>query len=108
MSSQEMNINDININRVSHTKFAGVIIDKKMSWAYHANYMQNKTFKGSSYYFFKARRNLPKSYLICLYNSFILPYLIYCVEVWGNTSKYILDPVIQIQKIILIIIAYSS
>ena len=36
----------------------------------------------------------------------ILLYLIYCVEVCGNASKYILDPVIQ--KRILRIITYSS
>ena len=33
MSSQEIIINDININRVSHTHFVGVIIDTKLSWA---------------------------------------------------------------------------
>ena len=38
----------------------------------------------------------------------MLPYLLYCVEVGGNGSKYILDPVIRIQKRFLRIITYSS
>ena len=96
MSSQEININDININRVSHSKILGIIICTKLSWAYHANYIQTKLSNGAAI-IFKTRRNLQKSSLICLYSSFILPYLIYCVEVWGNVSKYILDPVIKIQ-----------
>ena len=44
----------------------------------------------------KARRDLPKSLLLCLYNSFILTNLLYCVDVLGNASKYILDPDIKI------------
>ena len=67
MSSQEININDININRVSHTIFLGVMIDTKLSWAYHANYIQTKLSQGAAI-ISKARRNLPKSSLICLYN----------------------------------------
>ena len=62
MSSQEININDIIINRVSYTKFVGVIIDKKLCWAYHANYIQTKLSKGAAI-ISKARRNLPKSSL---------------------------------------------
>ena len=67
MSSQEININDININRVSHTNFLGVIIDQKLFWAYRANYIQTKLSKGAAINS-KARRNLPKSSLICSYN----------------------------------------
>ena len=50
MSSQELNINDINTNRVSHTKL-GVIIDQKLSWAYNANYIQTKLSKGAAIIF---------------------------------------------------------
>ena len=27
-----------------------------------------------------------------MYHSFVLPYLIYCVEIWGNASAIHLDP----------------
>ena len=33
-----------------------------------------------------------------MYFTFIYPYLIYCVEVWGNTHDCHLDPLIKIQK----------
>ena len=86
MSSEEIDINNININRVSHTKVLDVIIDQKLSWAQHANYIQAKLSKGAAF-ISKVRRNLPKS--VCIIN---LSYLIYYVKVWGNTSKYIPDP----------------
>ena len=43
-----------------------------------------------------------------MYTSFILPYLKYCVDVWGNASKHILDPIMKIQKRIPRIVTYSS
>ena len=33
-----------------------------------------------------------------LYNALVLPYLFYCCEVWGNTSQYLLERVIVLQK----------
>ena len=33
-----------------------------------------------------------------MYCSLILPYLTYCVEVWGNTYKTILQPIFILQK----------
>ena len=33
-----------------------------------------------------------------MYFTFIYPYLIYCIEVWGNAHQTYLDPLIKIQK----------
>ena len=33
-----------------------------------------------------------------LYNLFVLPYLIYCVEIWGNASEFHILPVITLKK----------
>ena len=35
---------------------------------------------------------------IQMYHSFVFPYLIYCIEIWGNASAIHLDPPIKIQK----------
>ena len=45
--------------------------------------------------------------LIQLYNSFILPYLIYCVEIWGNAAIKYLDPIHKLQRKVLKIITHS-
>ena len=42
-----------------------------------------------------------------LYNSFVFTYLIYRVEVWGNTNAVHLDPIIKIQKKIVRAIKFS-
>ena len=33
-----------------------------------------------------------------MYHSFVFPYLIYCIEIWGNASAIHLEPLIKIQK----------
>ena len=45
----------------------------------------------------KARRFLNKSTLINLYNSFIFPYMTYCVDIWGNACESNLDPLIKLR-----------
>ena len=44
--SRKISINEINIDKVSYAKFLSVIIDQKLSWAYHVNYIQNKLSNG--------------------------------------------------------------
>ena len=45
--------------------------------------------------------------LIKLYHAFIVPYLIYCVEVWGNALSKHVQPLIKLQNKILKIITPS-
>ena len=47
---------------------------------------------------YKIRNFLDRKTLTHLYNSYVFPYLIYGVEVWGNTNAVHLDPIIKIQK----------
>ena len=56
---------------------------------------------------YQARKNLDKTSLVNLYNNYICPYLIYCVESWGNISKCYLDPLFLLQKKLLKIITFS-
>ena len=33
-----------------------------------------------------------------LYNAFIYPYFTYCIDVWGNTYNYSLEPLVELKK----------
>ena len=68
-----------------------------MSWIQHISYVKNKVAKGIGI-MFKARTYLDRKSLINLYNAYIYPYLIYCVESWGNAAKCHLDPLYILQK----------
>ena len=57
-----------------------------VTWIPHITYVQNKVSNGIGI-MFKARHYLKGNALVNLYNSFIYPYLIYCIEAWGNATN---------------------
>ena len=84
-----------------------MIIDAKLNWVSHITYVKNKITKGIGI-IKKARPFLNKSVLSNLYHTFIYPYLIYCVEVWGSAKKVHLTPVMFLQKKIVRTITFSD
>ena len=78
---------------VESTKFLGVIIDQNLSFQGHINYIKMKVarwigilYKSKPYFSFDTMR--------MLYNAFIYPYFTDCIEVWGNTYKSYLEPLV--------------
>ena len=94
------------IDEVKSTKFLGAIIDDKLKWTEHIQYIKNKISKSIGI-LIKIRPYLDKVTLRNLYFTFVYPYLIYCVEVWGNACDTHLDPIIKIQKKCVRVITFS-
>ena len=99
-------IRTITIDRVKHTKFLGILIDEKLNWKAHINYISKKLSKSSGI-LLKARKLLPNQCLKTLYYTFAYPYLTYCIHVWGSACVTNLDPIIKIQKRLVRIISNS-
>ena len=100
-------MNNSSLSNIKNLKYLGVILDSKMSWIQHIAYVKNKVAKGIGI-MFKARSYLDRRSLINLYNAYIYPYLIYCVESWGNVPKCRLDQLYILQKIIVRLITFSN
>uniref|UniRef100_A0A8C6UW15 Reverse transcriptase domain-containing protein n=4 Tax=Neogobius melanostomus TaxID=47308 RepID=A0A8C6UW15_9GOBI len=92
-----VNIEGVVLDTVSEIKFLGVIIDSKLSWKPHIRHIQGKVSKSISI-INKAKFFLNYNALFLLYSSLVLPYLNYCVEVWGNNYKSSLHPLVILQK----------
>ena len=90
-------MNNSLLSNIKTHKYRGVILDSKMSWIQHIAYVKNKVSKGIGI-MFKARTYLDRRRLINLYNAYIYPYLIYCVESWGNAPKCHLDQLYILHK----------
>uniref|UniRef100_A0A8C6M9A3 Reverse transcriptase domain-containing protein n=1 Tax=Nothobranchius furzeri TaxID=105023 RepID=A0A8C6M9A3_NOTFU len=92
-----MNIDGVTIERVNHYKFLGVIMNDKISWKQHIKHVHNKTVRSISI-LNKVKHFLDRNILHMLYCALVQPYLNYCAEVWGNTYKTTLSPIIILQK----------
>ena len=92
------------IKEVCHIKFLGVIIDNKLKWKDHIDYISKKIAKGIGV-IIKARKVFDKTTLLSIYNSLILPYIGYCIHIWGNAYQTHLQKLHVLQNKIVRIIA---
>ena len=96
--------NDVNvimqqniIERVNSTKFLGLIIDDKLKWHEHIQQVTHKIARSVGI-LYKIRHYLNKQTLLNMYYTFVFPYLIYGVEIWGSASLNHINPLKKIQK----------
>lgn len=89
--------NGIEIDQVYETRFLGVIVDHQICWKPHIQYIRTKISKTLGI-LYKTKYILNKKCLHILYTSLVFPYFFYCCEIWGNTCKTCIDPLIKLQK----------
>ena len=77
---------------VASLKYLRLIIDNKLKWIEHIAHIKKKVSRGIDI-ISKAKPFLNSKSLVDLYYSFVYPYLIYCVEVWGNAADIHLNPI---------------
>ena len=84
------------INKVNEIKFLGVIIDDQLNFHSHIKQIVSKLYK--KYYVIKrASGLLSTSSLTMLYDSVCLSYMLYCCEIWGGASEYLLNKITLLQ-----------
>ena len=92
---------------VPQHKFLGVSLDNKLKFDKHIEIIRNKISKSIGI-MFKIQKLVPQSCLKTLYYSFIYPYLLYCLPIWGGTYHTHLNSLITLQKRAVRIISNAS
>ena len=85
------------IKQVKETKFLGIIIDEKLSWVPHVDYLVNK-LKSCTGIINRIRDSIPASMHKSIYHTLFESHLSYGITVWGGISKSKLSPLNTIQK----------
>ena len=85
------------IERVHQTKFLGVVIDSGLTWTDHVSRIANKMSRNIGI-INKVKNLIDEKSLIQLYNTLVLPYLMYCHLIWGKCSQTNLNRLIRLQK----------
>jgi len=102
-----LKLNGVEIERVEKTKFLGVVIDERLNWSFHINYIKKKISKNIGI-IYKARNYFNDSTLLTLYYTFIFPYLCYCIEVWGSASIVQINSLLKLQKRVCRLMTHSN
>ena len=85
------------IEQVDSTKFLGIIIDAKLNWKKHTNYIASKISSGLGI-LSRIKLVVPRNVLLMLYYTMIYPYLTYCTIVWGSANSSVLNHIVILQK----------
>lgn len=96
-SEIDLIIDGVQIETVNENAFLGVIIDSNISWKAHIRLIKTKISKSISI-INRVKFYLDKNALRSLYCTMVLPYFMYCVEIWGNTYQCTIDPLVKLQK----------
>ena len=105
--SAQISIRNENIKQTNSIIFLGISVDKHIyNMPEHIIYVKNKASLAIGK-IYKARKYANKQTVKQMYYTFVFPYLIYCCEIWGNTSQIHLDSIIKYQKKIIRIMIFS-
>ena len=95
--SAQISIRNENIKQTNSIKLLGIIVDNKLNWHEHIIYNKNKISQISITY--KARKYANKQTVKQMYYTLVFPILIYCCEIWGNTSQIHLDSLKSLRSV---------
>ena len=105
--SNDLVVNGSIIERVTCTKFLGLLIDEKLQWTEHIEYCRKKVASGV-YALNMVKRLLSESTKRMMYYSLINPYLLYGNILWGSAYRTHLQKLTTLQKKSLRIIANTT
>ena len=97
ISKIDIKIDNLSITSVHSTKFLGIIIDENLTFKPHICKVASTISKPIGI-LHKLKCFLSKDVLLSIYNSLILPHLMYCIIVWGNACPSYLNKINVLQK----------
>ncbi len=85
------------IERVKSFKYLGVYLDEVMTYKEHVSKVVKKISSRIGV-LSEVVRYVTLDYRKLLFNTIVLPHFDYCSQVWSNSTKSVLDPIIKLQK----------
>ena len=99
-TSTKIVMEDIPLEQVTSIKFLGVNINDKLKWDDHKRLVHNKVSKTIGL-LYKCRNVMNDNECIKMYKTFIEPYFLYAIEVWGHSIQSENDPLVKLQSKVL-------
>ena len=106
LSGESVILNGNKIEKVSHFKFLGIILDENLNFKEHIAFLSTKISKASG--ILKFLDFLPSNILLKLYFSMVYPHFTYGILIWGSTPTTNLNSLTKLQKRIIRIITHSE
>ena len=92
-----LKINESELERVNTIKFLGVILNDRLDWRDHKLYVKSKVSKNIGI-LCRCRKIMNLNDIVSMYNCFVLPYLTYCLPLWGSFNMPENDIIKKVQN----------
>ena len=86
-----------NAEQEQYVKFLGILLDEKLTWKFHIDYVNNKICR-ALFAIKQAKHFIHKESLLSLYNALIYPHLSYGILAWGNAYQSHFKRTVTLQK----------
>ena len=90
-----------------HVKYLGVLLDSNLSWKFRIDNVALKVSRTVGVVA-RLRRFVPRTTLLNIYQSLILPYLTNGLAAWGQPAKTHLQKILVLQKRVLRLMYFSK
>ena len=90
-----------------HVQYLGVLLDSNLSWKFQINNVALKISRTVGVVA-RLRHFVPRTTLLHIYQSLILPYLTYGLAAWGQAAKTHLQKILVLQKRVLRLMYFSE
>ena len=96
-SLPSIHLNGVALNQSENTKFLGLIVDKNLKFSTHITQIKAKLSKSVGI-IHKLKHILPYPALLTIYQSLVVPYISYAIEIWHGAPKYLINQIFILQK----------
>ena len=93
----QISVQGNDIKRVSKFKLLGVIVDERLTWKDHINYISSKISQGL-YGMRRVKHYVSRETLTKIYYAFVHSHLSFGNAIWGNTFDKYLNQLVVLQK----------
>ena len=83
MNYPVLTINNVEIERVTHFNFLGLVLDSQLNWKKHLDHI-SLTISKIIGILHRLKFVYPETVLLILYNTLVVPHLTYCILSWGS------------------------
>ena len=95
--SAKLVINGEDIEETKKIKFLGLYINNKLTWEDHKSYIKSKISKSIGI-LYNCRTLMKYHDILSMYRTFVEPFFMYCLPVWGHSIRSESDDLIKLQN----------
>jgi exonuclease III len=96
-TSETILLNKQRLEEVQKIRFLGIILNNKLGWQDHKLHIKAKVSKSIGI-LYNCRKILEYKDLLSMYRTFVEPFFLYCLPVWGSSIKSDNDILIRLQN----------